>query len=139
MAKEAKKAGSRRGGGARARGKSPRRVSLKDHCRSLAHTTEDVKWGHDLVFSVGGKMYAGFEAEGPEDEFGFKCDDIDFERLTQTEGIIPAPYAARFGWVRVVDRGAKSEEEWRRLLTRAYEVVRAGLPAGVQKRLRSGA
>jgi predicted DNA-binding protein (MmcQ/YjbR family) len=27
-------------------------------CRSLPGVTEDVKWENDLIFSVGGKMFA---------------------------------------------------------------------------------
>src|SRR5262245_2710024 len=71
-----------------------------EYCRSLPHTTEDIKWENDLVFSIGGKMYAVFDIHDA-DHIGFKCDDIDFERLTQIDGIIPAPYAARFGWVKL--------------------------------------
>lgn len=26
-------------------------------CKSLPGVTEDIKWGHDLVFSIGGKMF----------------------------------------------------------------------------------
>jgi predicted DNA-binding protein (MmcQ/YjbR family) len=100
---------------------------LKAHCRSLPGTTEDVKWGDDLVFSVGGKMYAAFDLDD-EDEFGFKCDDIDFERLTKRDGIIPAPYAARFGWVKVKRRGALPESEARRLLAKAHGLVASRLP-----------
>ena len=31
-------------------------------CRSLPGATEDIKWEHDLIFSVGGKMFAGAES-----------------------------------------------------------------------------
>lgn len=86
-----------------------------------------MKWGDDLVFSVGGKMYAAFDIDS-EDQFGFKCDDITFERLTKRAGIVPAPYAARFGWVKVERKGALSGEEARRLLRRSYQLVLAGLP-----------
>ena len=38
---------------------SPMSVDLvRRFCLSLAHTTEGVQWGSDLVFKVGGKMYA---------------------------------------------------------------------------------
>jgi predicted DNA-binding protein (MmcQ/YjbR family) len=117
-----------RGGGGRGGG------SLRDFCRSLPHTTEDVKWGDDLVFSVEGKMYAAFDLDD-EHELGFKCDDEDFERLTRLEGIIPAPYAARFGWVKVLGRRVLPAAELRGLLRKAHGLVFAGLPRGVRRRL----
>jgi len=32
-------------------------------CRDLPSATEDIKWGKDLVFSVGEKMFAVFDTE----------------------------------------------------------------------------
>lgn len=108
--------------------------SLKDFCRSLPGTTEDIKWGDDLVFSIGGKMYAAFDIED-EDELGFKCDDEDFDRLTEMDGIIPAPYAARFNWVKVQRRGVLGVEELRGLIRKSYDLVVAKLPKGVRRDL----
>ena len=31
---------------------------IRGVCMALPHTTEKVQWGFDLVFKVGGKMYA---------------------------------------------------------------------------------
>ena len=31
---------------------------LREHCLSLPHATETVQWGDDLVFKIGGKMFA---------------------------------------------------------------------------------
>ena len=101
---------------------------LIDFCRSLPGTTEDIKWGADFVMSVGGKMYAGFDIDDPN-LLGFKCDEADFERLTKRDGVIPAPYAARFGWVSVTRRGAIPAAELRQLLRKSYDLVVAKLPA----------
>ena len=79
-------------------------------------------------------MYAGFDVDS-DDEFGFKCDPDDQMRLIQIEGIIPAPYAARFGWVLVKDRKAISTTETRKLLEKAYRLVLAGLPKRVQNEI----
>lgn len=73
---------------------------LLDFCRKLPGTTEDVKWGNDLVFSVGGKMYAVFELPD-HDSIGFKVDPTVFPVLTQQPGVIPAPYLAHHSWVKV--------------------------------------
>jgi len=106
---------------------------LKDHCRGLAGTTEDVKWGAAHVFSVDTKMYAWF---GLDDRgYSFQCDEGDFDLLTEREGIIPAPYAARMGWVNA-GRGAKlPRAEARKLLTKAHRIVSGKLSKKRQREL----
>ena len=110
---------------------------LKAYCRSLAGTTEDVKWGDDLVFSVGKKMYAAFDLDD-EDEFGVKCDDEDFDRLLEIDGIIPAPYAARFGWVKVQRRGVLKLGEAKGLIHKSYDLVFERLTKRAQREIRGG-
>ena len=39
--------------------------ALRQICRALPGVTEDVKWGHDLCFCVGGKMFAVVNLEPP--------------------------------------------------------------------------
>ena len=58
--------------------------------------TEDIKWGADLVFSVGGKMFA-VTGTDPKQSGGisFKVPDERFLELTDRKGIVPAPYLAR--------------------------------------------
>jgi predicted DNA-binding protein (MmcQ/YjbR family) len=75
-----------------------RRSALLAFCRSLPLVTEDIKWGNDLVFSIGGKMFAGFENNGKDATFGCKVPEEEFGAITSIEGIRPAPYAARFHW-----------------------------------------
>lgn len=102
---------------------------LRDFCRSLPGTTEDIKWGDNLIFSVGGKMYAGFDApHEAEGQFAFKCEEEEFMGLIQIEGIIPAPYTAKQFWVAVRDREALKIEEWKRLLKKAHSIILAKLP-----------
>jgi predicted DNA-binding protein (MmcQ/YjbR family) len=107
---------------------------LADFCRGLAGTTEDIKWWEHLVFSVGGKMFASFTIDEPG-RFGFKCDEDDFDRLTAIPGIIPAPYAARFGWVTFERRGVLRAAELRRLLRKSHGIVVRALPARVQREI----
>ena len=104
------------------------RKSLLAFCRSLPHVTEDVKWGNDLVFSIGDKMFAGFGVDGGAG-FGCKCSEDDFAALTELEGIVPAPYAARFFWISVRDPRALSEADAKDLLRKSYDLVLGKLPA----------
>lgn len=111
---------------------------LQAFCRTLPGATEDIKWGDNLVFSVGGKMFAGFHVdEGIP--VGFKCSDEDFEALTEgaRKGIIPAPYAARFGWVSVTAVRAMPQAEAQRRIRASYELVLAKLPRATRDRIRA--
>jgi predicted DNA-binding protein (MmcQ/YjbR family) len=95
---------------------------LVEYCRNLPGATEDVKWGNDLVFSVGGKMFAAFGLPDRE-PIGFKVDPALFPVLTERPGIIPAPYLAQHFWVNVKTREALTTEEWEELLWESYRLV----------------
>jgi len=102
--------------------------ALRQICRALPGATEDVKWGHDLCFSIGGKMFAAVNLEPPH-QLGFKCSPEMFADLTEREGIIPAPYLARAMWVQESALGAALDRrELEPLLRAAYELVIAKLP-----------
>src|SRR6266536_4609398 len=98
-------------------------------CRALPAVTEDIKWGHDLCFSVGAKMFAVVNLEPPY-QIAFKCTPETFAELVERPGIIPAPYMARNLWVleqelgEVLDRGELSA-----LIKQSYDLVVAKLPA----------
>jgi predicted DNA-binding protein (MmcQ/YjbR family) len=111
--------------------------TLQDYCRSLPGATQDIKWTDHLVFSVGGKMFAAFHAaeEGGGLPLGFKCDDIQFERLTRKKGIIPAPYAARFGWVSIRERSALTDAAARKLILASNRLVVEKLPRAVRAKV----
>jgi len=122
----------------RAKTAKPKPRPFVEFCRALPHATEDIKWGDDLVFSIGGRMFAAFDLEDSE-ELAFKCDDEDFDRLTQLDGIIPAPYAARFGWVKIKKRDALPSSDVKAQLRKAYDLILAGLPARTQRAIRDSA
>ncbi|MGH7243815.1 MAG: MmcQ/YjbR family DNA-binding protein [Phycisphaerales bacterium] len=113
---------------------TPAKADLRDFCRTLPGTTEDIKWGDDLVFSVGKKMYACFDLENPH-EIGFKCDEDEFDALTEMPGIIPAPYAAKYGWVKITKRGALSPTKLKALITKSHVLVASCLPKKTQAKL----
>ena len=102
---------------------------IREYCLSLPHATEEVLWQKDLVFKIGGKMFAviGLDA-GPASQFSFKCTPEEFAELTELDGIIPAPYAARYHWVAVQKPGALNQAETKRLIKDSYEMVKGKLP-----------
>jgi predicted DNA-binding protein (MmcQ/YjbR family) len=106
-------------------------------CMKLPHTTEEVLWGGDLVFKIGGKMYAVAALEPGNVWLSFKCSAENFGELTEREGIIPAPYLARNLWVALQSEVALSTAELKRLLGESYELVLGKLPKKAQGGLRS--
>ena len=109
---------------------------LREHCLSLPHATETVQWGDDLVFKIGGKMFAVVALEpSAQTHLAFKCTPEKFAELTETPGIIPAPYMARAMWVAFEDLNALRADEIRALIRESYELVFAKLTKKQQKEL----
>ena len=109
--------------------------AAKALCRTFPGCTEDVKWGCDLVFSVGAKMFAVTANEEPAKAMSFKVEDERFLELTDRPGIVPSPYLARHEWVRVEKASALSDKEAAALLRRSYELVFAKLSKKLQREI----
>jgi predicted DNA-binding protein (MmcQ/YjbR family) len=109
---------------------------IRKFCLSLPHVTERVQWGNDLLFSIGDKMFAvvGLDAKYPA-KLSFKCTPEKFAELVEREGIIPAPYVARYHWVALEDLDALPSRELKELLKTAYRLVHDKLPLKVRKKL----
>lgn len=101
---------------------------LRAHCLSHPGATEQIQWGADLVFKVGGKMFCVACTEPAANAMSFKCDDETFAELIEREGAIPAPYMARNTWVALEKFDTLPDRELTPLVTRAYELVRDKLP-----------
>jgi len=110
----------------------------KTLCRALPGVTEDTKWGCDIVFSIGAKMFAVTDDQSPPKGMSFKVDDERFLELTDRPGIIPAPYLARAKWVYVETTSALSDQEAAQLLRRSYELVFAKLTKKLQREIGAG-
>jgi predicted DNA-binding protein (MmcQ/YjbR family) len=99
---------------------------LRKFCLSLPAATEDIKWGNDLVFSVGGKMFCVSSLDAPF-KFSFKVNDEEFEELSNADGFLPAPYMARAKWVLVTNPSKSNKKEWQQYIKQSYELVKAKL------------
>ena len=108
---------------------------LRELCLSLPHVTEDVKWDNDLCFSVGGKMFCVTGLDQPNGKISFKCTPEKFAELTEKDGIIPAPYVARYHWVSVQEPDAIEDDEIRDLISKSYQMVFEKLPKKTQAAL----
>ena len=101
--------------------------SLREFCRGLPGVTEDVKWDHDLCFSVAGKMFCVASLEPPL-TVSFKVRDEEFGELAGSPGMRPAPYVARYKWVQVEDPDRLGRKEWEHYVRQSYELIRSKLP-----------
>jgi predicted DNA-binding protein (MmcQ/YjbR family) len=110
-------------------------TALKRLC-AWPGVTWDIKWGGDLVGSVGGRMFCCLSLADPAPHpLSFKVEDERFLELTDRPGFRPAPYLARARWVTVDDPAGLAPGEARDFLRRAYELIRARLTKKLQREL----
>src|SRR5262245_43655583 len=107
---------------------------LRKICSSLPAVTEDVKWGNDLVFSVGDKMFCVASLEPPF-SCSFKVLDDEFDELSNQQGFTPAPYMARAKWVLVIDPSKLNRMEWEKYIKQSYELVKSKLTKKLRDKL----
>ncbi|HLY60417.1 MAG TPA: MmcQ/YjbR family DNA-binding protein [Terriglobia bacterium] len=105
---------------------------IRKYCLSLPHTTEKIQWQDDLVFKVGGKMYAVVVLIPAPVWMSFKSSAEEFAELVEQPGVIPAPYLARAQWVALTADCALPQAEIKRLLRQAHDLVLAKLPKKMQ-------
>jgi predicted DNA-binding protein (MmcQ/YjbR family) len=111
---------------------------VRQYCLSLPHTEEKVQWEDNLVFKVGGKMFAIAALEPGAPWLSFKCSAEEFAGLVERPGVIPAPYLARAQWVALETEGALPREEIKRLLREAHDLIFAKLSRKTQAVLLRG-
>jgi predicted DNA-binding protein (MmcQ/YjbR family) len=108
---------------------------LRKLCLGLPGATEQIQWKDDLLFKVGGKMFAITPLEPARLWLCIKADPEEFIDLTERPGIIPAPYLARAKWIAVESPDVLSRSEVEALVRRSYELVAAKLPRRVRESL----
>src|SRR5882672_5041910 len=93
-------------------------------CRRMPVVTEDIKWEHDLVFSIGGKMFCVVGLDQSPTTASFKVKDEEFEEMCNRPGFKPAPYVAKYKWVFIEDINKMKKTEWKEYLKQSYELVK---------------
>jgi predicted DNA-binding protein (MmcQ/YjbR family) len=110
--------------------------STHTFCLSFPKVTEEVLWGNDLVFKIGGKMFAVIGLDPASDHcMSFKCTPEKFAELIERSGIMPAPYVARYHWVALESFDALREKELKALLRNSYDLVIEKLPKKMKAQL----
>jgi predicted DNA-binding protein (MmcQ/YjbR family) len=108
---------------------------LRELCLSFPGVTEQIQWGNDLLFKVGGKMFAAAPLEPAPVCLSFKASPENFAELSERPHIIPAPYLARAQWVALESKDAVPRNELAGLLRASYELVAAKLPRKIRESL----
>lgn len=100
--------------------------AIRNICTELPSVTEGIKWDNDLCFMIGEKMFCVILLNTPF-KVSFKVTDEEFEEITNTPGIIPSPYAARYKWILVEDVNIFNKKKWALYITQSYNLVRVKL------------
>ena len=108
---------------------------IQSICRKLKGVTEDIKWEHDLVFSIGGKMFCVVGVDQSPTTASFKVRDEEFEEMCNWPGFTPAPYVAKYKWVFIDDINKMKKGDWKKFIEHSYHLVKEKLPAKLKKQL----
>ena len=106
---------------------------LRKYCLAFRGATEDIKWGADLCFCVGAKMFCVTGADSMSGGVSVKCTPEKFAELTERDGIIPAHYVARYHWVTIERLDAVTPDELKSLIEKSYQLVFDKLPPKTKK------
>jgi len=97
--------------------------SIRKYCLSFPNATENLQWGDDLCFKVGGKIFVTLSLDSVPQRLCFKCTPERFAELCEIEDIRPAPYVGRFKWVMLDRLDALGDEELEECIEQSYELV----------------
>lgn len=106
---------------------------LRKFCLAYPGAAEDIKWGADLCFCVGEKMFCVTSADSVEGGLSLKCTPEKFTELIERDGIDPAAYVGRYKWVRIEKIDAVTPDELKSLIGTSYQLVFDKLPAKTKK------
>ena len=108
------------------------REAIRAHCLSLPNVTEQVQWGADLLYKIGGKMFVVTNMAPEPVSLSMKASPERFYELLERAGVKPAPYLARAQWVHLDARNDLSWAELKALIEESYAIVRSKLPKRLQ-------
>jgi len=99
--------------------------SIRRYSLSFPRATENLQWGDDLCFKVGGKIFVILGLDSVPQRLCFKCTPEKFAELCEMEDIRPAPYVGRYKWVMLDRLDALREPELEACIRQSYEMVAA--------------
>jgi predicted DNA-binding protein (MmcQ/YjbR family) len=108
--------------------------SIRAFCLSFPSAAENLQWGDDLCFKVGGKIFTMIGLDNAR--LCFKCTPESFAELVEREDIHPAPYVGRYKWVMLDRLDALRGDELKDRIRESYEMVAAKAPKGRVSKLK---
>lgn len=109
--------------------------NIQDICKALPSVTEDIKWGNDLVFSIGNKMFCVVALNQSPVSASFKVRHEEFDEMCDRDGFKPAPYLARYKWVYIDDIIKMTNADWKKYIKQSYWLVKEKLSSKIKKQL----
>lgn len=100
--------------------------SIRSYCLSFPQATENLQWGDDLCFKIGGKIFVTLGLD--HRCMCFKCVPEKFAELVEPEHIRPAPYVGRYKWVMLNRLDALRDDELQELIQQSFEMAAAKAP-----------
>src|SRR5436190_3644130 len=100
--------------------------SIREYCLSFLNSKENLQWGDNLCFKVGGKIFVILGLDEPR--VCFKTAPDVFAELVEREDIRPAPYVGRYKWVMLDRLDALRDDELKNLIRTSFEMVAAKAP-----------
>jgi predicted DNA-binding protein (MmcQ/YjbR family) len=107
---------------------------LRRYCLSFPQAKENLQWGDDLCFKVGGEIFAVLALSAVPQKLSFKCTPEKFAELVERDGILPAPYVGRYKWVLLERLDAVPETELNDLIRQSFEMVTAKIAKPQRKK-----
>lgn len=101
------------------------RTGFEAFVLSLPSTTLVRQWRDDSVAKVGGRIFALLDRD--PGEVWFKASPMSYDLLTELEGIRPAPYFARAGWVAISATSPLSGEDVEAYIAEGHRLIAAKL------------
>ncbi len=91
------------------------------------------QWRDDSVAKVGGKIFCLLDRD--PGEVWLKVSDFTFEMMRDMDGIRPAPYFARAGWVAIAHLSPLTDLELRAYIEDAHRIIAGRLSRKVRDQL----
>jgi predicted DNA-binding protein (MmcQ/YjbR family) len=110
-----------------------RRPVFESFVLGLPAATLVRQWRDDSVAKVGGKIFALLDRD--PGEIWLKVSPMAYDIMTEMDGIRPAPYFARAGWVAISHESALSDDEVRAYLSEAHRLIAARLSGRLRREL----
>ena len=100
-------------------------TAIRKYCLAFPQATENLQWGDELCFKVGGKIFVMLGLDSLPQRMCFKCTPERFAELCELEDIRPAPYVGRYQWVMLDRLDALPVDELQDLIQQSYQMVRS--------------